>query len=121
MDLMDERLEILYDVAETLPKVNAERISLVFHKFGKGVIFTVMFFKVLYYIYKISQFEKELARYSALGHATTGFVDKHEVLCEFNDILSDYKQLLISYYDLTTIEDETGESIFNIYTYGGKI
>ena len=49
-----------------------------------------------------------------------------EILNEFNDFLSDYKGGLIEFYQtghesVGGKDVEAGETIFNVYTYGGRI
>lgn len=89
---------------------------------GTLFVFTRTAIKTLYYTWKMKGFLQEGQELVALLKATDNYMDRHELLCAFNDMLTANKELLIAFLTFTDFyPDETGEDLYNIFAYGGEV
>lgn len=121
-EAMDYRIEKAIEIAENFSAFHATRLSSITHHYGKPWIFSLTYFKIWYYSRKVAQFESEMITIIEALKAARDFMLKHECIWEFNDHLSNYKALLVSYYNFSgNWKDNEGDAIFNVYGYGGKV
>lgn len=72
--------------------------------------------------FRIIKFEHEGAKLLTILADTTDFSIAHDLLCEFNDLLNDFKPTFVEYMDLARLNPaEDSTDLFNIYTYGGRV
>lgn len=119
--LMKERVQRANDVYDSIVSMNQQFLSHM-GKTKKRWIFSRYLFTALYLLNKITRFEDEVAKLLLVMDETRGFQETHDLVCEFNDLLMDFKPTFINYMNLSKLcPVENPEDLFNIYTYGGKV
>lgn len=77
--------------------------------------------------YRAVKINNELEKFKLLFSSDEfGYADRVDILHDFNDFLIECKDTLISLYQdghnsVGGNDPEVGETIFNVYTYGGRI
>lgn len=72
--------------------------------------------------FRITKFEHEGAKLLTILADMVDFNVAHDLLCEFNELLNDFKPTFIEYMDLARLNPaEDSTDLFNVYTYGGEV
>ncbi|QYN79894.1 hypothetical protein PQD71_gp001 [Kosakonia phage Kc263] len=117
---LDYRLGIALETITGLIKYNKECFDKIKCVYKKDLI--VKYFTLPYYKWKLNKFSETMSEYDTLLKDAESYNEKHELVCEFNDFIMDHKELLVDFYNLAHSRDydsNPGESLFQIYTYGG--
>lgn len=121
-EAMDYRIEKAIEIGENFIKLHTEQLSLIRHNYGKAFLFTPTYFKIRYYARRVAKFESEMIAIIERLKTANEFMMKHEYIWEFNDHLAAHKELLVGYYNFSGNRKENeGDTIFNVYTYGGNV
>lgn len=119
---MEYRVNKAIEVGENFVELHTSRLLLIKHNYGKPFMFSPNYFKIWNYTRQVTKFEIELIKIVDSLKTSVAFMDKYEWIWELNDHIEFNKELLINYYNFSgKHEDNEGEAIFNVYTYGGKI
>jgi len=109
------------EVYDNLVKVNQEFLAAMSKSKWKWIL-SFNFFTVMYLLWKITAFEEEGVEILEALQGGSDFRATHELLTDFNELLSDYKPTFIKCVAFGMIRSqELPEDLFNIYTYGGKV
>jgi hypothetical protein len=116
-----ERIDRANDIYDDINRLNRDFTQWARNNKRKW-IFSLQLFEVPYLLNRIVKFETEGAKLLALLGTTTDFKEAHDFLCEFSDLVRDYRATFITYMNLAKLHpSETPEDLFDIYTYGGAI
>lgn len=121
-EAMEYRIDKAIEVSENFSELHTARLQLINHNYGNPFLLSPTGLKIWHYTRKVAKFESEMITIIERLKAADEFMMKHECIWDFNDLLECHKDLLIGYYNFSgKHQDNEGEAIFNVYTYGGKI
>lgn len=83
---------------------------------------SLKYWSLRYKIYHIDGFQQEANELVQHMLAADSFIDKHNLLCDFNDLLECYRDRIAEIFDILHIyPDEEGKYIFSNCSYGGRV
>lgn len=118
---IDGRVETAHDTRDGLQEIH-KKFRRKFSERKRNWIFTHKVFLVPFYLKKINAFESEANTIIDLFKQAVSHMEKHELLCEFNDLLKSYRSTFTSCMELyNPYPDENPDDLFLIFTYGGEV